>query len=1312
MKFLKAVIICGFIAVLATFFIYASNDSWSDWLRINYLRGNFQGVVNKAEAILRGEPRNAVALQYFNQASRDLSVYKKARSYYSSKNYREALVLFENLLQNCPEASYIRKLKDKASRYLEKQQAQIRAKQMQDLQKKISLIKKAEKYISYGNYKKARSMLIELSAVYPGDAKIRDLLNEIEAPQVIRSAVKKEPAEQPVIREVKKVEKPLVKKAAPEETLPRKEEYSPVQTYKQAQTDKKDLIKRFKVAVADKDFEQARAIFKVLNSKYPQDKAVKTLITVLKKAEEKEETRKSDLRQKLQRERMLSDLASTKKNISGLIKERQYSAALNELSLLERIYPGEKTVLDYSTAMRRRLSGYLEKDEEVDVSFEEERYRQRLSADFSTAKQRVAHFIKEKEYDRALEELKELASVYPQEKSVSNYTRKMGLKVNSYIEKEEERRAYLERKDYQQKLKSDLASAKGKISRLIKEGEYKQALKELALLEEMYPGQGSVLSYARAMQPKIRSYIAKDERDKAYLEKRRYQKKLSSDFASTKEKVSEFIRERQYDSALEELELLQGKYSREKSVSDYARSMNLKINAYIDKEERRLALMDEKNRQAELKETRLKETASRNEPARVDRPASAVEVKEAASLKQASQPAAKKTLVTSSAAEKNKNRVIAQARNLIVLEEYEQAEQILIGLKGDFPDDKEVDSLINYVGLKISSKPPRRNPVESVSYEPQDEEFYSQASQGMGDEESSAFWETDVKEEHDIEKIIKIRNLYYKGLKLYKQGLYDEAVSYFQEVIKLEGNPRIYYTPSAKKIIDEAQKKKHKEEMKDALREEEESDRQMLRKAAEYSQPPYIEPAKTEVEIQPVAVVVIPEIRKKLEKRVTLDFDNVSLKYVAEFIAQETGANIILSGNVLEKKPKVTAKFDSTPAYEALKYMLKSAGLSFRVDEDLVWIALPEEIESEAIETRVYKLTKGAGLFTEFATSETSQAGILSSFASISKIETLEDTLKEAVEWPAEAKIVLDKRTNSLIISNTPKNLQVVEDILYNLDVCPYQILIEARFLEVDVTDLKELGIEWKTNSDAAIEQENGAFKHGVDEDSGVDFTAFTNAAEGFNLTYKGVLTDPQFQAILHALEKSNKTKTLSAPRITTLNNQLAAIKVVDEWIYPTRYEFQIVQYDLNGDGDYDDAGETEFQNVPTDFVRRDVGIILKVVPSMGIDSETISLSLIPEVSEATADYFQYTGDVSLPRFSSRNLATTVAVESGDTVVLGGLIKEVRTHNKSKVPLLGDIPLLGNLFRKEYDSIERRNLLIFVTARILLPSGEEMVLRK
>ena len=128
---------------------------------------------------------------------------------------------------------------------------------------------------------------------------------------------------------------------------------------------------------------------------------------------------------------------------------------------------------------------------------------------------------------------------------------------------------------------------------------------------------------------------------------------------------------------------------------------------------------------------------------------------------------------------------------------------------------------------------------------------------------------------------------------------------------------------------------------------------------------------------------------------------------------------------------------------------------------------------------------------------------------------------------------------------------------------------------------------------------------------------------------------------------------------------------------------------------------------MPQDFVTKDLGILLHVTPSVGQDMKTITLALKPEVSEKKTDD-NFGGEVSLPRFTARNLETTVVMENGETVVLGGLMKDTTEKTVTKVPVLGSMPIIGKLFRKENDTSERSNLLIFVTAQLMNPSGNRL----
>ncbi len=551
-----------------------------------------------------------------------------------------------------------------------------------------------------------------------------------------------------------------------------------------------------------------------------------------------------------------------------------------------------------------------------------------------------------------------------------------------------------------------------------------------------------------------------------------------------------------------------------------------------------------------------------------------------------------------------------------------------------------------------------------------------------------------------------VDKLYQDAKKLERDGKLESAAAVYENILFLFPNDSIakqkLFAVKEKifardkqrlqKKLDEQDKKMYKDVMKDGI------------------VPTALKTKKIKKEERERRRILnLPPIKKKLQQKISANFEDVPLVDVLKFFAEQTGVNIIPSASVLSKEYNVSIDVKDMALESALKYLLKSYNLTYQIDEDAVWITTPDQLEKEPVETKVYHLSKGIGLYTKFSNS-TSGSVELGSGASVSEVKTLKDILEEAVDWPSGSKLVLDERTGTLIVTNTPANIKKIDEILWNLDVAPVQVLIEAKFLEVDITDLSELGVEWKiANEDWATDVKGGQFSQGFAQNSGVNFSDFTNATSGLNLTYKGVLTKPQFEAVLHALEQSQNTRTLSSPRVTTLNNQPATIKVVDEWIYPTRYEFQIVQFDLNGDGDYDDAGETRYENVPTDFIKRDIGIILNVTPSVGDDMKTISLSLIPEVSDAVADYFEYTGGVKLPKFTSRNLNTNVVVDNQDTVVLGGLIRESRTKVLTKVPLLGDIPVLGTLFKKQTDSINRRNLLIFVTATVMDSQGDVLV---
>ena len=475
------------------------------------------------------------------------------------------------------------------------------------------------------------------------------------------------------------------------------------------------------------------------------------------------------------------------------------------------------------------------------------------------------------------------------------------------------------------------------------------------------------------------------------------------------------------------------------------------------------------------------------------------------------------------------------------------------------------------------------------------------------------------------------------------------------------------------------------------------------------------------------ATVIPPSFHERLIQPITANFQEVDFASAMHFLSEHSGINIIISEKAKTLGRPVTVHLVEMPLNRVLDYLLKGQGLVSRLDEETIWVATRDEIEAEPMETRVFFLNQGPGLFANFAPLADTRESVALQATAITDMKTIKNILDEVIPQVKESSMLFDERSGALIVTHVPYYLQQIEMLLAQLDVTPVQVLIEARFIEVTLTDAKEWGIDAQLTGNAALTKKraaDGTRSPGVQfsstgtslaRGSKIDFTNFTNqtAGNGLNLTLQGILSGTQYSAVLHALTTNKRSKTLSAPRVTTLNNQTATIKIVTEFVYATQYQATVVREDLNNDGDFADTvngkKETRFVNAPQGFVTKDLGIVLHVTPSVGHDLRTITLALKPEVSEQkTSDSFG--GEVSLPRFTTRNLETSVVIENGQTVVLGGLMKDTTSKTTTRMPILGSLPVVGALFRKHDDSVERSNLLIFVTAQLVTPTGAHLAL--
>ncbi len=230
-----------------------------------------------------------------------------------------------------------------------------------------------------------------------------------------------------------------------------------------------------------------------------------------------------------------------------------------------------------------------------------------------------------------------------------------------------------------------------------------------------------------------------------------------------------------------------------------------------------------------------------------------------------------------------------------------------------------------------------------------------------------------------------------------------------------------------------------------------------------------------------------------------------------------------------------------------------------------------------------------------------------------------------------------------------------------------------------------------------------------------------------------GVFTDPQFQVVIRALNQKKGVDLLSAPRVTTKSGQRAVIEIVREFRYPTQFEPPKIpdRFGSLDSGDEIIGGVSNAPifpvtpTTPTAFETRNTGVTLEVEPVVGPDGVTIDLNLVPQVVEFEG-FINYGSPINTfttsilgttkipitdniinqPIFSARKVTTSVSVWDGQTVVLGGLMREDVQKVEDRTPIIGDIPIVGRLFRTTVDQHIKRNLVIFVTARLVNPGGQ------
>lgn len=476
-------------------------------------------------------------------------------------------------------------------------------------------------------------------------------------------------------------------------------------------------------------------------------------------------------------------------------------------------------------------------------------------------------------------------------------------------------------------------------------------------------------------------------------------------------------------------------------------------------------------------------------------------------------------------------------------------------------------------------------------------------------------------------------------------------------------------------------------------------------------------------EAQAVKNSTTPEGKKT---QITIDVKDTDINRVLDAFSQQTGLSVVVGKEVTGT---VSVRLFNIEWDQALDAILKPYGFGYQRSGDVI-VVLPlaklnELGEAEQLVSKVFKLRyRDAGDVKPVVEAMLSSRG---------KVQALEETGQKGWEFgafgasgsgaqasrsavggsasPRRSYKGADERrskTKTLIVTDIAAVVDRVALTIAEIDVIPQQVLIEAKFLEVNRDRLKDLGVDYGTGSSgattAAVETTPLFKVHGKEQlglggqvlgslatpsafgAKSSSITAVTPFNTGLSLALSK-LTGTQFQVLLHALEEDVHTNTLSAPSIVTLDNQEANILVGTQ--------FPILTSTV--------AGTTSTTTVSSLDYYQDIGVQLRVVPQIAGDDH-INMIVHPAVTSITDKITaQGTGGVTAavyPVLSTREAETQVLMKNGETIMIGGMLQDVKTKGFHKVPILGDIPLIGLAFQRRTDDVGKIDLLIFITAEI------------
>jgi len=443
-------------------------------------------------------------------------------------------------------------------------------------------------------------------------------------------------------------------------------------------------------------------------------------------------------------------------------------------------------------------------------------------------------------------------------------------------------------------------------------------------------------------------------------------------------------------------------------------------------------------------------------------------------------------------------------------------------------------------------------------------------------------------------------------------------------------------------------------------------------------------------------------------QKVTLDFKEADIRNVLKIISYKAGVNIIATPEVIGD---VSIRLVDVHWEKALDAILKTYGFAYEKQGNILLVAPIEKLtamKKQEVELQQVQPTVTEVFNLKYLDARDAKKALEAQLSKRGKITILEMTGQAGWEF-GTAEMAKRKRAQKeemsrskvLIISDISPVLDKIKEVIQEIDVKPLQVLIQARLMEVSKDKLKDIGFEWGTGPNGATtgvittlptgrsDTDIGAHNLG-----GLNITpaVFGPRASGLTPANAGLqvlfekLSGSEFEVLMHALEEDIHTNTLSAPNILTLSNQEASILIGSK--YP------ILSSEVSTES-------SQVISVDLDYYQ-DIGIQLNVVPQVGAN-DSINMVVHPAVSTIT------TTDASInsaryPVIDIREAETRILMQDGETIIIGGLLRDVVNKGTVGIPFLRHLPLIGGIFRRDTYDTAKVELLIFITATIVRDS--------